>query len=130
MRVARKLAGVMALAVMMACAQNQPPARPFNSRADAGAQSLTAKGIYEEWGCGTCHGANGAGSPQGPALKNLAAHWQREALLGYLKAPAAARAGDERLKKLSQRYYPITMPAFDSLDRTALETLVDSLLTW
>jgi cytochrome c553 len=128
MRVALKLAGVMVLAAMSACARNQH-APVFNAHADAGVQSVTAQGIYEEWGCGTCHGAGGAGSPQGPALKNLAAHWRRETLLRYLKDPAAARAGDERLKELAQRYHPIAMPAFDGLDRVALETLVDSLLT-
>jgi hypothetical protein len=46
-----------------------------------------------------------------------------------LKDPAAARAGDERLKELAQRYHPLAMPAFDGLNRVALETLVDSLLT-
>lgn len=128
MRGVRKLLGVTLLAAMSACARNQH-APVFNKHADVGVQSVTAQGIYEEWGCGTCHGAGGAGSPQGPPLKNLAAHWRRETLLRYIKDPAAARAGDERLKELAQRYHPVAMPAFDGLNRVALETLVDSLLT-
>jgi len=88
----------------------------------------TAQQIYHEWGCGTCHGENGAGSPQGPALVELSAHWRRESLLRYLKDPISVRATDERLAQLAKRYYPISMPAFDGLDEGQIEILLDFLL--
>jgi len=89
---------------------------------------FSAEKIYQEWGCGTCHGENGAGSSQGPSLIGLVGHWQREALVRYLNNPAAIRATDQRLLQLAKRYYPISMPALEGLDSTQIGLLVDHLL--
>lgn len=88
----------------------------------------SAEKVYQEWGCGTCHGENGAGSSQGPSLVGLAAHWPRDLLIRYLKDPAAVRAIDARLEQLARHYDPISMPAFDGLDSTAIGMLADYLL--
>lgn len=90
--------------------------------------TFSAEKIYQEWGCGTCHGENAAGSSQGPPLLGLAAHWRRDTLIRYLKDPASARASEARLQQLSRRYYPISMPAFDGLDSTQIGMLADHLL--
>ncbi len=89
---------------------------------------FSAEKIYQEWGCGTCHGENGAGSSQGPPLIGLVEHWQREALVRYLNNPAAMRATDQRLLLLTKSYYPISMPALEGLDSTQIGLLVDHLL--
>lgn len=100
----------------------------LRSAKPAFAVAKNAQAIYREWGCGTCHGADCAGSATGPALRGLAAHWQSEALQRYLQNPAPLRSRDERLQKLSQRFVPVVMPAFDGVDSTQIAILADYLL--
>ncbi|MDZ7303724.1 MAG: cytochrome c [candidate division KSB1 bacterium] len=107
---------------VMACSGGQ-----LKTKAASDAK-FSAEKIYQEWGCGTCHGENGAGSSQGPSLLGLAAYWRRNTLIRYLKDPASARASEARLQQLSRRYYPISMPAFDGLDSTQIGMLADHLL--
>lgn len=127
MSATRKLAGVLVLASLLACAGNES-ARHASANNGAAVQAVEAKRIYEAWGCGTCHGAYGAGGPLGPALTNLAARWSRERLIHYLKDPAGFRATERRLQELSKRYAPVSMPAFTDLDSAATGALADYLL--
>jgi cytochrome c553 len=124
------LVSMLAGAAAVIVCQQKPraPAASGSSPTNARAEVNKAEQIYEEWGCGTCHGKNAAGSSQGPSLLGLSAHWRREALLRYLKDPVSARATDERLAQLAKRYYPVSMPAFDGLDEAQIEILADHLL--
>ncbi len=117
----------MAAAIVYQQKQRAPVSSGASERR-ARVEANKAEQIYQEWGCGTCHGENAAGSSQGPSLLGLSAHWRREALLRYLKDPVSVRATDERLERLSKRYYPISMPAFDGLDEAQIEILADYLL--
>lgn len=123
---------VLALAgAAAAIVYRQKQRAPVSSGASerrARVEANEAEQIYQEWGCGTCHGENAAGSSQGPSLLGLSAHWRREPLLRYLKDPVSVRATDERLERLSKLYYPISMPAFDGLDEAQIEILADHLL--
>ncbi|MDZ7381122.1 MAG: cytochrome c [candidate division KSB1 bacterium] len=109
---------------LMACSSG--PLKTQNTTTTIAA--VSAEKIYQEWGCGTCHGEDGSGSAQGPSLRGLAAHWRRDTLIRYLRDPAAARVGEVRLQQLARRYYPISMPAFDGLDSTQIGILADHLL--
>lgn len=84
--------------------------------------------LYREFGCAACHGEKGKGSGRGPALHGLSAHWQTETLAAYLRDPAAARAGDDRLRKLGQGYLPLAMPTFEDLRPEQSRALADYLL--
>jgi len=108
--------------------KQREPASSGISETKVRVEANKAEQIYQEWGCGTCHGERAAGGPQGPSLLGLSAHWRRETLLRYLKDPVSVRTADERLQQLSKRYYPISMPAFDGLDEAQIETLADYLL--
>ncbi len=84
--------------------------------------------LYREFGCGACHGEQVEGSGRGPELRGLSAHWQSATLATYLRDPAAARVSDERLRLLSQRYFPLSMPAFEDLQEAHCRALADYLL--
>ncbi|KAA0225487.1 cytochrome c [candidate division KSB1 bacterium] len=120
---------VVVAGALLACAHDHNPRFTAMQTSDVAQTHASAGGvIYQEWGCGTCHGAKGEGTSQGPAFTNLAAHWRRETLNRYLRAPHAFQAQDERLQQLAKKYAPISMPAFDGLDSLAVANLVDYLL--
>ncbi len=82
---------------------------------------------YLESGCPRCHGADLSGTGQGPALRNLRAHWDRERLNAFLEAPDRFRRRSERLEQIARRY-STPMPAFvmgDSTRRRIAAYLLD-----
>ncbi|RMF59725.1 MAG: cytochrome c [Calditrichaeota bacterium] len=84
--------------------------------------------VYEQWGCGSCHGEDGNGSPRGPALRRLPERWDRQTLNAYLKNPRAFRQQDPRLGQLARRYFPISMPSPEGITERQRALLVDYLL--
>ena len=103
--------------------------RPSVSETEIVNETPSGKKIYEAWGCGTCHGNNGAGGPRGPLLKGLSEYWQPQTLTEYLKNPTSYRSRDERLGKLAKRYFPLSMPAFEDLDLASNTALANYLLS-
>ncbi len=84
--------------------------------------------LYQEWGCGTCHGDDGNGSPKGPNLRGISFYWKRALLIKYLKNPGEFREYDPRLRDLSRRYFPISMPSPEGLTERQRVLLADYLL--
>ncbi len=85
--------------------------------------------LYGSWGCATCHGESGRGTAKGPALVELSRNWEIQMLAAYLQNPQAVRARDKRLQMLSQRYFPLSMPAVElpAADRKKLAAYLLSL---
>lgn len=102
--------------------------------ADNGSSTTSAveeqgKRLYLEWGCGTCHGEDGGGSSRGPDLRGISAYWKRGLLNEYLKNPGEFRERDHRLRELSRRYFPISMPTPEGLSQRERTLIADYLLS-
>jgi cytochrome c2 len=87
------LAGLLLAAALAACGD----APQGNAPADGARLFVLAN-------CTTCHATNGQGTPLGPPLRGLDAHWTRESLAEYLTDPKAAIESNQRLKTLSLNF--------------------------
>lgn len=85
------LAVTLALAALGACT-DEPPAAP------------TAEQFFRRELCASCHGGAGEGSWMGPPLRELAEHWEREALAEFLREPKSFIGEDERLAELMRKF--------------------------
>jgi len=85
--------------------------------------------LFATWGCPTCHGPHGEGTPKGPELRQLSRYWNAETLATYLQHPERLRKNNPRLQQLAAGYAPITMPSLEALDAKARKALVAYLLT-
>ena len=83
--------------------------------------------LYAAESCGACHGAERQGSATGPALRRLRRYWTEDALVAFLRSPAAAVASDSRLEKLARRY-PAQMAGLPGASDEKLRTLARYLL--
>ncbi len=84
-------------------------------------------GVYAELGCGSCHGADLAGTSAAPALDGLATHWQGPDLVAYLRDPRSVRAERPGLQYRSEDY-PLEMPAYPEVSQEDIEALARYLL--
>jgi len=100
-----------------------------NGSSTTGVVEEQGQRLYHAWGCGTCHGADGNGSPKGPNLREISSYWNRALLIKYLKNPSEFRKYDHRLHELSRRYFPISMPSPEGLTDRECVLLADYLLT-
>ncbi len=91
------------------------------------ASSMPGRAVFEKYNCGLCHGANGEGKPNAPALRDLKANWQKANLIEYLKHPTEYAKTDERLKA-SGSEFPTMMPDYDYVSDGDLSILADYLL--
>ena len=101
-----------------------PPKPPVSQSQDR--SPVDGKGIYQESGCGRCHGLDRTGGSMGPALKDLGSNWNRDELIRYIKSPTVFREKSPRLLALSQRFES-EMPSY-ALDDTTLNKLIRYLL--
>jgi mono/diheme cytochrome c family protein len=83
--------------------------------------------IYELQNCANCHGADGAGTPRGPELADLAAHWSRAELARFLAEPGERLERDGRLQALRAAYRG-SMSSYDNLSEEQRLLLADHLL--
>lgn len=90
--------------------------------ADASGEQLA-----KNWGCGTCHGADLAGTKMAPPLRGLASAYSRDALINYLRNPSAYMDSD-RFRDYKEKYRNIVMPAYGNKDVKELGKLADYLL--
>ena len=60
--------------------------------------------LYVMANCTTCHATDGKGTPLGPPLRGLDAHWTRESLADYMTDPKAAIDSNPRLKTVSLNF--------------------------
>jgi mono/diheme cytochrome c family protein len=91
------------------------------------APSSEGRAVYAAQTCGTCHGQSRQGSNTAPPLRDLAANWNEETLVAYLRDPLSARAGNPRLEELARRWTS-EMPATQFTDGAKLRSLVRYLL--
>lgn len=109
--------GVLALAGVVACTGPSDTAP-----GDRGAV------VYSKLGCGSCHGADLAGTSAAPGLAGLTAHWTTEELVAYLQDPVTVQRHRPRLQyRLEQ--YPLQMPGYASHPQADLEALASFLPT-
>jgi len=88
-----------------------------------------ARSVYENMGCGACHGDSGEGiAGTAPALEKLAPYWTVEKLEAYLRDPQAFRAEHPDFDARHETRYDAEMPAFDFLSDEDLRALADWLL--
>lgn len=108
---------VLALLSLCACSlRRQPP------------PSADGATIYRLQNCANCHGERGEGkSRHGPALRDLGAHWKRDALAEFLDDPVPVAERDPRLRELQERSGG-KMGRYDNLDLPLRLTLADWLL--
>lgn len=66
--------------------------------------------VYASKNCAMCHGGNGEGTNNGPALTGLKQNWDRDKLAAYLKDPQGYAASDPRLAANHDKYV-MRMPA-------------------
>lgn len=83
--------------------------------------------VYSQLGCGGCHGPTGEGMPAAPALTGLAAHWNQQELVAYLRDPQSVLHERPRLQYRSEQY-PLQMPAYAGASQADLEALASYLL--
>lgn len=85
--------------------------------------------MYRNWGCVTCHGDDGHGSPKGPGLRGISSNWNKALLIEYLENPGEFRKRDPRLGELSRKYFPISMPLPEGLTERERALIADYLLS-
>lgn len=88
----------------------------------------TGARLYQQSGCATCHGTGAEGTARGPALTELEDRWDPTVLSAYLKNPKSYREKDERLQRLSKRYFPVLMPGLETLNEAERSLISDYLL--
>ena len=115
----RSLLSVSVLA-LGACS-SEPPEEPTDT--GNGAE------LYASAGCAMCHGADGAGGPLGPELRNLGTHWQAGELAEFLADPMPFVKQDARLAQQAAGYQmPMQpQPTLSLEDREAIAAWVLSL---
>lgn len=84
--------------------------------------------VFVAAGCVRCHGANRAGTPEGPPLKGLRHTWTADQIVEYLADPAAYVQKEPRLQELVKRY-KTPMPSFVTLDEPTRRQLAEYLLS-
>jgi len=84
--------------------------------------------LYLQNGCGSCHGATGAGGSLGPALKDMSRFWDRNSMSAFFEDPKATLRSDERLSKLSKTF-SAGMPAFQYLTDDQAGRIADFVLS-
>jgi len=77
--------------------------------------------------CPTCHGRDRLGTNTGPPIVRARERWDKQQLTRFLRAPAAFKQADPRLRQLSERYRS-DMPALFSPDDGRVRALVVYLL--
>ena len=93
---------------------------------DSAAPAVDASEVFKASNCVMCHKEDMTGSGLGPALKNIAAEWNRDELLKYVKDASKYEDSGKRLSHDPK--YVMVMPPFPGSDAD-LEKLVDWLLT-
>ncbi len=83
--------------------------------------------VWEAEECSACHGDNGAGTPIGPSLADIANHWQAESLAGFLEDPQARLEDNPRLRELTS-IYDVDMPGVRQAGEQEVKDLVVFLL--
>lgn len=89
--------------------------------------TMPGRAVFEKYNCGLCHGENGEGKPNAPALRDLKANWQKANLIEYLKHPTEYAKNDERLKTKGTDF-PTMMPDYDYISDGDLSILADYLM--
>ena len=90
--------------------------------ASLGSASGSGAGLFRRARCVDCHGEQGQGSANGPALVKIGEHWSLTELIEFIADPEPFRERDERLDALSIRFNSRMTP-FDTLpasDRRAI----------
>jgi len=82
---------------------------------------------FFELDCKRCHGADRQGTRTAPPLVNLAARWQADDLVTYIKDPQAVTAANPLISQRNEQYL-IMMPKYDYLDDASLAALAGFLL--
>jgi mono/diheme cytochrome c family protein len=90
---ARVLSGALVLALALGCSLRRDPP-----------PGATGAEIYVYQNCANCHGENGEGRSQGPALAGLASSWELDALVGFLADPDPFVERDPRLAALLEEH--------------------------
>lgn len=93
-----------------------------------GKPERSGKELFQLQGCTLCHGKEGEGSPLGPELRGVSAHWTKATLVEYLRDPQAYQQKDERLKANLQRYRMQPMPKYGMLAPEQLEKIAEHVL--
>lgn len=75
-----------------------------------------------------CHGANRAGTLEGPPLKGLRHTWTADQIVEYLADPPTYIKDTPRLQELVKRYRT-PMPSFLTLDEATRRELAEYLLS-
>ena len=83
--------------------------------------------VYLAEPCPTCHGPDRSGTNVGPPVDRLRDRWDERTLAAFLRAPAAVKREDPRLRGISERYRS-DMPALFSADTDRVDALVRYLL--
>ena len=111
-----------------AAAPSADAAKPA-SDTPAPAPPPAGAGLYKNWGCAMCHGAEQQGNRFGPPLRALEPHWTAEDLAGYLADPPAFHDRDDRMREIVKTYEAMVMPAFDQYPESERLELARWLLT-
>jgi mono/diheme cytochrome c family protein len=77
----------------------------------AGEDGARGRALFASWNCDACHGESRQGTPFGPPLRGLRAHWDEGTLAAFLADPEAERRRDGRLAASVARF-PAPMPPF------------------
>jgi len=89
--------------------------------------SLTAPELFRHARCDTCHGGNRAGTFLGPPIQGIAANWERDALVEYIRDPKPVIESTPRLAAMAEKFAS-PMVGSPQLDRRAREKLADWVL--
>ncbi len=115
------LAALLGAAAWLGCGA------PAGEPADARATPPPGRAVFLAEACPTCHGGDRMGTNVGPPIAGLHGRWTREELGRFLRAPAAFKQADPRLRRISERYRT-DMPAMFSADEGRVRDLVRYLL--
>ena len=92
-----------------------------------GASSTSGAALFRRARCIDCHGNNGQGSANGPALANLGSNWSVEKLTEFIGDPEMFRMSDERLDEMAVRHNSRMTP-FDTMPEGDRRTLAAHLI--
>jgi mono/diheme cytochrome c family protein len=93
-----------------------------------GSSPPSGAALFRRSRCIDCHGDQGQGSANGPALEKIGSKWSVELLTEFIGDPEKFRMSDARLDEISVRHNSRMTP-FDTLptsDRRALATYLIS----
>ncbi len=121
-----------AVAVLCACdsksTTSRPAPGPLGDHAPVAAPAPTLDGgeLYRRSGCIACHGPTGDGGMLGPAITDLAQHWNRSDLADFFATPERFVKDSPRLnEQRAARTYAMPMPGVPHLSEAERLALAD-----